>query len=71
MSCYIMQDDCLSPLLTVMEAMTVSANLKIGKNVSNSDKRAIVNEVLEILGEYFSLFYMFVLFQPVTLKIFF
>lgn len=50
LSCYIMQDDCLSPLLTVMEAMTVSANLKIGKNVSNSDKKAIVNEVLDILG---------------------
>lgn len=39
-----------------MEAMTVSANLKIGKNVSNSDKKAIVNEVLDILGEDFSFF---------------
>ncbi|ENN81359.1 hypothetical protein YQE_02238, partial [Dendroctonus ponderosae] len=51
MSCYIMQDDCLSPHLSVMEAMTVSANLKIGKSVSHSDKKAIINEVLEILGE--------------------
>ncbi|XP_048516989.1 ATP-binding cassette sub-family G member 4 isoform X2 [Dendroctonus ponderosae] len=50
MSCYIMQDDCLSPHLSVMEAMTVSANLKIGKSVSHSDKKAIINEVLEILG---------------------
>ncbi|XP_050308153.1 ATP-binding cassette sub-family G member 4 [Anthonomus grandis grandis] len=50
MSCYIMQDDCLQPHLTVQEAMTVSANLKIGKNVSNSEKKAIINEVMEILG---------------------
>ncbi|XP_066142212.1 ATP-binding cassette sub-family G member 4 [Euwallacea fornicatus] len=50
MSCYIMQDDCLSPHLTVLEAMTVSANLKIGKMVPNSEKKAIINEVMEILG---------------------
>lgn len=50
MSCYIMQDDCLSPHLTVQEAMTVSANLKIGKNVTKSEKKAIINEVMEILG---------------------
>ncbi|KAL1506835.1 hypothetical protein ABEB36_006124 [Hypothenemus hampei] len=50
MSCYIMQDDCLSPHLTVMEAMTVSANLKIEKKVSHSDKKNIINEVLDILG---------------------
>ncbi|CAG9762883.1 unnamed protein product [Ceutorhynchus assimilis] len=50
MSCYIMQDDCLSPHLTVNEAMTVSANLKIGKSVSYSEKKAVINEVLDILG---------------------
>lgn len=50
MSCYIMQDDCLTPHLTVKEAMTVSANLKLGKCISQSDKKAIITEVMEVLG---------------------
>lgn len=50
MSCYIMQDDCLSPHLTVKEAMTVSANLKLGKGITFSEKKVIINEILETLG---------------------
>ncbi|KAK9870175.1 hypothetical protein WA026_006264 [Henosepilachna vigintioctopunctata] len=50
MSCYIMQDDCLSPHLTVKEALNVSANLKLGKSVSTADKKNVVNEVIEALG---------------------
>ncbi|XP_030745778.1 ATP-binding cassette sub-family G member 4 [Sitophilus oryzae] len=50
MSCYIMQDDCLSPHLTVKEAMTVSANLKVGKSKSHSEKKIIIMEIIEALG---------------------
>lgn len=50
MSCYIMQDDCLSPLLTVKEAMTVSAKLKLGKDVSEQERKAVINDVLEALS---------------------
>jgi len=50
MSCYIMQDDQLMPHLTVLEAMTVSANLKLGKHTSSSAKRIIVEEIMETLG---------------------
>lgn len=50
MSCYIMQDDCLSPHLTVKEAMTVSANLKLGKDLSNADKKVVISEIVDTLG---------------------
>nr|CAI5864439.1 unnamed protein product [Callosobruchus analis] len=50
MSCYIMQDDCLSPHLTVKEAMQVSANLKLGRGITQADKKIVINEILETLG---------------------
>lgn len=45
-----MQDDCLSPHLTVKEAMTVSANLKLGKGISHQDKKIVINEIIETIG---------------------
>lgn len=45
-----MQDDCLSPHLTVKEAMLVSANLKLGKGVTHAEKKAVIQEILETLG---------------------
>ncbi|XP_077269349.1 ABC transporter expressed in trachea [Temnothorax americanus] len=50
MSCYIMQDDQLLPHLTVYEAMTVSANLKLGKDISQDAKKVVIEEIIETLG---------------------
>lgn len=45
-----MQDDCLSPFLTVKEAMQISANLKIGAEKKQSEKSLIIDEIIENLG---------------------
>ena len=50
MSCYIMQDDCLSPHLTVAEAMRVAADLKLGESTSEAAKQSVIREILDNLG---------------------
>lgn len=50
LSSYIMQDDCLMPHLSVKEAMLISANLKLGKEMSIEAKKLVVAEILEALG---------------------
>lgn len=50
LSCYIMQDDQLLPYLSVREAMLVSANLKLGKDFTESSRKLIVDEIIDALG---------------------
>lgn len=45
-----MQDDQLLPYLTVREAMLVSANLKLGRDLTLSAKKLIVDEIIDALG---------------------
>lgn len=50
LSCYIMQDDQLLPYLTVKEAMMISANLKLGTDLTLNAKKLIVHEIIDALG---------------------
>lgn len=49
-SCYILQDDRLVPYFTVSEIMNMSANLKLGSNVSDKSKEFIIDDILDTLG---------------------
>ncbi|XP_011166033.1 ATP-binding cassette sub-family G member 1 isoform X1 [Solenopsis invicta] len=48
LSAYIMQDDNLSPLLTVQEAMLIAADLKLG--LSHREKSQKIDEVIVAMG---------------------
>lgn len=48
-SCYIQQDDKLHPLFTVMEAMWIAIDLKIGSNISRKAKEILIDDVLDNL----------------------
>lgn len=50
LSCYIMQDDRLLPYITVREAMMISANLKLGKNMTMAAKNIVIDEIIDALG---------------------
>jgi ABC-type multidrug transport system ATPase subunit len=45
-----MQNDELLPLLTVKEALFVSANLKLGNKYSLVEKQKIINEIIDALS---------------------
>ena len=45
-----MQDDRLQPYITVHEAMMISANLKLGKDMTLSAKKIVVEEIIDTLG---------------------
>ncbi|KYQ50171.1 ATP-binding cassette sub-family G member 4, partial [Trachymyrmex zeteki] len=49
MSCYIMQNDLMQPNLTVFEAMSFAADLKLGRRKSKSQKCAAIDEILSTL----------------------
>ncbi|KAF3429444.1 hypothetical protein E2986_03838 [Frieseomelitta varia] len=51
-SAYITQDDRLEALLTVIENMTVAADLKLPTNISKSKKETIIKKILTTLGLY-------------------
>nr|KAF7404466.1 hypothetical protein H0235_015160 [Vespula pensylvanica] len=48
-SCYISQNDHLPNLFTVNEAMTISANLKIDRNLNRKAKQILIDEILDTL----------------------
>ncbi|XP_049763959.1 ATP-binding cassette subfamily G member 4-like [Schistocerca cancellata] len=49
-SCYVMQEDILQPNLKLIEAMMVAARLKLDPDLTEHQRRAVVDEVLTALG---------------------
>jgi len=50
LSGYIMQDNALRPALTVKEAMTFAAHLKLGNSTSHGQKQKQIFDLLDMLG---------------------
>lgn len=48
-SAYIMQDHELQPMLTVLEAMYFSVNLKIGEELTQENKKKRVSDIVSVL----------------------
>lgn len=48
-TCYIQQDDKLTPLFSVKEAMRIAADLKIGSSLSDKAKDMLIDDVLDNL----------------------
>ncbi|XP_014476200.1 PREDICTED: ATP-binding cassette sub-family G member 4-like, partial [Dinoponera quadriceps] len=49
MSCYVMQENVVQPNLTVIEAMTFAADLKLDKRKFRFEKCVITDEILNTL----------------------
>ncbi|XP_054264069.1 ATP-binding cassette sub-family G member 1-like [Macrosteles quadrilineatus] len=48
--CYIMQDDNLTPLLTVKEIMLIASELKLDQSMSRKAKVILIEDILENVG---------------------
>lgn len=49
MSRFIMQNEVLSPNLTIAEAMRVAADLKLGSVISDAEKTEVTDEIIDLL----------------------
>ncbi|XP_050543791.1 ATP-binding cassette subfamily G member 4 isoform X2 [Daktulosphaira vitifoliae] len=50
MSCYIMQEDKIQPMLTLNEIMMFAAELKLSNSTLTKEKQMIVSEIQSVLG---------------------
>ncbi|KAK9695464.1 ABC-2 type transporter [Popillia japonica] len=49
-ACYIRQDDLIQPFLTVLESITIVAELKLGQNFSAAEKECLSSGILSLIG---------------------